>query len=175
MSSVLNRKDQLHARDAASHATCDVACAFTRQTLMKRSLPVLLLLLWLLLASACAAEAPDQEPLRIAVLPILDSLPIFVAEQEGFFAEQGVAVELIPVASAPERDQFMQAGQIDGMINELVSTFFYNQDEIRISIVRFARVATTEAPVSGSSPLRKAASEMRKTWLACRSVSPKAP
>ena len=114
---------------------------------MKRSIPVLLFTLWLLLASACAGDAPDQEPLRIAVLPILDSLPIFVAEQEGFFAEQGVTVELIPVASAPERDQFMQAGQIDGMINELVSTFFYNQDEIRISIVRLARVATAEAPV----------------------------
>ena len=114
---------------------------------MKRSIPFLLFILWLLLASACAGDAPDQEPLRIAVLPILDSLPIFVAEQEGFFAEQGVTVELIPVASAPERDQFMQAGQIDGMINELVSTFFYNQDEIRISIVRLARVATAEAPV----------------------------
>ncbi len=114
---------------------------------MKCSIPFLLFILWLLLASACAGDAPDQEPLRIAVLPILDSLPIFVAEQEGFFAEQGVTVELIPVASAPERDQFMQAGQIDGMINELVSTFFYNQDEIRISIVRLARVATAEAPV----------------------------
>jgi NitT/TauT family transport system substrate-binding protein len=41
----------------------------------------------------------------------------------------------------------MQSGQVDGMIKELVSTLYYNQQETRILVVRFARVATEEYPL----------------------------
>jgi NitT/TauT family transport system substrate-binding protein len=71
---------------------------------------------------------------------------MYVAEQEGYFEENGISVEFIPASSAAERDQIMAAGQGDGMINDLLSTLFYNQDEIQIQIVRFARSATTEFP-----------------------------
>jgi NitT/TauT family transport system substrate-binding protein len=84
--------------------------------------------------------------LKIAVLPILEALPMYVAEQEGYFAANGVKVEFIPVQSAAERDQIMAAGQADGMINDLVSTLFYNKDQVQIQIVRFARTATPEFP-----------------------------
>ena len=84
--------------------------------------------------------------LRIAVLPILDALPMYVAQQEGLFEKHGVEVEFIPVASAAERDQVITSGQADGMINEAVSTLFYNQDETQIQIVRFARTATPSSP-----------------------------
>jgi NitT/TauT family transport system substrate-binding protein len=40
----------------------------------------------------------------------------------------------------------MAAGQADGMINDLVSTLFYNKDNTQIQIVRFARTATPEFP-----------------------------
>jgi NitT/TauT family transport system substrate-binding protein len=97
--------------------------------------------------AACTGKAPEPQTLRIAVLPILDALPMYVAEDQGFFAQNGVQVEFVPVASAPERDQLMQSGQVDGMINELVSTLYYNQQETRILVVRFARVATEEYPL----------------------------
>jgi NitT/TauT family transport system substrate-binding protein len=92
------------------------------------------------------AVAEEPVTLRIAVLPILDALPMYVAQQEGLFEEHGVKVEFIPVASAAERDQVITSGQADGMINEAVSTLFYNQDETQIQIVRFARVATPTSP-----------------------------
>ena len=62
--------------------------------------------------------------LRIAVLPILDGLPVYVAEQEGLFKKQNLNVEIIPVGSGPERDQLIAAGQADAMINEMVSAIF---------------------------------------------------
>lgn len=105
-----------------------------------------------LAVSACAqatSEPPSEgEPvtLRLAVLPILDALPLYVAEEQGYFEAEGLQVEFIPVSSAAERDQVISAGQADGMINELVSTLFYNQEEIRIQVVRFARTATAEYP-----------------------------
>lgn len=101
--------------------------------------------------AACAGQATPapQEvvTLRIAVLPILDNLPMYVAEEQGYFAANGVEVAFIPVSSAAERDQVIAAGQADGMINELVSTLFYNRDQIQIQVVRFARAATPDYPV----------------------------
>ncbi|RCK75027.1 MAG: putative thiamine biosynthesis protein [Anaerolineae bacterium] len=85
------------------------------------------------------------ETLRIAVLPIVDNLPMVVAQREGLFAKYGVQVEFIPVASAAERDQVITAGQADGMINEIISTLLYNKDSIQVQIVRFARFATPDS------------------------------
>jgi NitT/TauT family transport system substrate-binding protein len=70
---------------------------------------------------------------------------MYVADQRAFCGER-VKVEFIPVQSAAERDQVMAAGQADGMINDLVSTLFYNKDDVQIQIVRFARTATPEFP-----------------------------
>jgi NitT/TauT family transport system substrate-binding protein len=82
----------------------------------------------------------------MAVLPILDALPMYVAQEKGYFEDNGVNVEFIPVGSAAERDQIMSAGQADGMINDLISTLLYNQDTTQIQVVSFARVATSEYP-----------------------------
>lgn len=101
--------------------------------------------------SACAEKAPPvnkntgKVTLKFAVLPILDALPMFVAKQEGLFEGQGIAVELVPVAGAPERDQLIASGRIDGMINEALSTAFSNREKISLQIVRYARTATSDS------------------------------
>jgi NitT/TauT family transport system substrate-binding protein len=103
------------------------------------------LLLTTMLLIGCGGE---QEPttLKMAVLPILDNLPMYVADEQGYFADENLTVEFIPVNSAAERDQVIQAGRADGMINEILSTLFYNKDKPEITIVRYARVATPDYP-----------------------------
>ena len=90
--------------------------------------------------------AAPAEPvsLRIVVIPVIDTLPMYVADQEGLFAKHGIKVEFIPVSSAPERDQLIAAGQADGMVNEALSTAFFNKDQIQAQVVRYARTATSE-------------------------------
>ncbi len=121
---------------------------------ISRLLTVLLFLSALSILSACTPEKGENPPaaeepvtIRLAVLPILDTLPMYVAEKEGLFAERNLIVEFIPVASAPERDQVIAAKKADAMINELVSTALYNQEKVQIQVVRFARTATAEQPV----------------------------
>jgi NitT/TauT family transport system substrate-binding protein len=99
-----------------------------------------------LLLAACAPKPAPTTTVRIGVLPILDALPMYVAQQQGYFQDAGLQVEFVPAASAAERDQLMQAGQIDGMINDLVSTMLYNKQEPQITVVRFARTATSDYP-----------------------------
>lgn len=112
------------------------------------SLRINFLAIILLIGFLSAACGGQEEPatLRMAVLPILDNLPMYVADEQGYFEEQNLTVEFIPVNSAAERDQVIQAGRADGMINEILSTLFYNKDEPEITIVRYARVATPEYP-----------------------------
>ncbi len=89
----------------------------------------------------------DKTPVRIAMLPILDTIPLYLAQDAGYFADEGVSVEFIPVGSAAERDQVMAAGQADGMINDLVSVVLYNRQGITVQVVRFMRVATKDVPL----------------------------
>ena len=132
------------------------------------SLFLLLAVLAALLASCAGQAAPSPvspaEPvrLRMAIIPVLDALPMFVAQKEGLFAAQGVAVEFIPVGSAPERDQVIAAGQADGMINETVSTLSFNKENVQVQIVRYARTAAADQPLfrilaSGKSGITDAA------------------
>ena len=94
---------------------------------------------------APAKASPAPVTIKLVMLPILDALPIYVADQKGYFAEQGIQVEFVQAASAAERDQLMAAGQGDGMINDLVSTVLYDRDQIQIQVVSFAKTATKEA------------------------------
>jgi len=110
------------------------------------------LLAWIGLATAlallligCSGQA-EPATIRMAVLPILDALPMYVAQEQGYFDEENVVVEFVPVTSAAERDQVIQAGQADGMINEILSTLFYNVQEPVVKIVRYARVPTSDFP-----------------------------
>ena len=111
--------------------------------MFRKSIVVAILLSGLIAACAPAA-APEDPTLKIAVLPILDALPMYVADAQGYFTAAGIKVEFVPVASAAERDQLMQAGQADGMINDLISTVLYNKDTQKIAIVRFARTASPD-------------------------------
>ena len=102
---------------------------------MKQRIAVALLSLVLVL-SACAPQTTGT--LKIAVLPIIDTLPMYVAQQEGLFAKQGVTVEFIPVASAPERDQILAAGGADGTVNETLAVMLFNKENVQMQVVRYA-------------------------------------
>ena len=102
---------------------------------MKKFLLILLSLIFIL--SACASPAAPVT-IKIAVLPIIDTLPMYVAQQEGLFAKHNVTVEFVPVASAPERDQILAAGQADGTINETLAVMLFNKETTQMQVVRYA-------------------------------------
>lgn len=111
---------------------------------MIRKTVLLLAATALLLAAAGCGGTAEPESLRIGVLPILDTLPMYVAQQEGIFAENGVEVEFVSAASAAERDQLLQAGKVDGIITDLVALALYNRDAPRVSAVRYAMTPTSD-------------------------------
>jgi NitT/TauT family transport system substrate-binding protein len=130
---------------------------------MKRP-PIVLTLLGLILGFwGLVAPSPSlgkPVTLTLAVIPVIDTLPMFVAQAEGLYAQHGLEVKLVPVASAPERDQLLQAGQADGTLNEILSVMFFNRNEIRMQAVRYGHLASKGAGhffilASGASGIRR--------------------
>lgn len=107
---------------------------------------VVMVMLWLLLAACLPGAQAEDTTLKMGLLPILDILPFYVAEQKGYFEAEGISVEFVPVKSAQERDALMQSGEIDGMLNDLISTGLFNRDSAQIKIVATARRAYPESP-----------------------------
>jgi NitT/TauT family transport system substrate-binding protein len=104
-----------------------------------------------------AQQASNSEPLKIALLPILDALPYYVAEARGYFKEYAVEVKVVPVVSGLQRDQLMQSGAIDGMLNEMITTANLNRDRVQVKTVIAARKAYPRYPLFRvlSSPATK--------------------
>ncbi len=112
---------------------------------MRRGLALVMFIVFALpWVSACRAPQTETVTLRVGVLPILDALPFYVAQEEGFFTEQGVEVVFVPVASAAERDQLLVAGQVDVVIDDLVSLLLLNREGVEIVAVRTAMRPTED-------------------------------
>lgn len=97
--------------------------------------------------TAHASLAADRVTLRLALLPIIDTLPVYIAQSKGYFDEHGIEVNILPVGSAVERNQLMQAGRADGMINEISGAALFNRDQNRVKIVAIARSPRGESPL----------------------------
>lgn len=95
--------------------------------------------LLILTPGARADPSSRAGSLKIALLPIPDVLPYHVASEMGFFKQAGLRIEAIQVSSPLDRDQLMQAGQIDGMLTELTTTAYFNRDRPLVKIVAIAR------------------------------------
>ncbi|MFN8484660.1 MAG: ABC transporter substrate-binding protein [Anaerolineae bacterium] len=96
-------------------------------------------------AAPAAAAKASSGTMRIGLLPITDVLPMYVAEQNNYYKDAGLDVQLVPTASAAERDQLLQGGQLDGVLTDLISTTLFNAEQPRLTVVRKARQAFPDA------------------------------
>ncbi|RME78297.1 MAG: metal ABC transporter substrate-binding protein, partial [Chloroflexi bacterium] len=108
---------------------------------------VLMLVLVSIIVSGCSFGAPKQDTsLKMGLLPILDVLPFYIAQDKGYFEAEGIQVELVPVKSAQERDALIQAGEIDGALADLQSVALFNREGSKLKVVSKARKAYPDFP-----------------------------
>lgn len=70
------------------------------------------------------ADGTESKPaaIKIGVLPTEDSLPLWVAEDKGYFADAGLdSVEIVVFQSAQERDAAFVAGSIDAFMGDIIA------------------------------------------------------
>jgi NitT/TauT family transport system substrate-binding protein len=90
-----------------------------------------------------------SEPVKVRLvsLPILELVPVFVAQQEGLFKKHGIEFELISVSSGAEKESILAVGEAEGGIGELLSTMLANQDGVRLQLVTGSYLPSEEHPV----------------------------
>ena len=117
---------------------------------------MLLTLLMVAFVTGCTvAPASTANPVvttppevRIALLPITDSIPFYVAQAEGFFRAAGITATAIPVSSAAERGTVVQTAVADCELTDIHGVILTNASPtMSMRIVATARQATTDQPL----------------------------
>jgi NitT/TauT family transport system substrate-binding protein len=73
-------------------------------------------------SSTTAPAAAKPIAVRIGTLPTEDSLPLWVAENRGYFATEGIPkVDIVEFQSAQERDAAFASGAIDGFMGDIIA------------------------------------------------------
>ena len=79
----------------------------------------------------------SSQPLKtltIGVMPDLDSLPLIIAEHNGYFKQEGIQVNPEHFKSASDRDTALQTGKIHGAISDMLAVVFFNDNNFDVKI-----------------------------------------
>ena len=88
---------------------------------------LLLMIGLLVLLSGCKAKHDNQEkteelaPLRVGMMSAVDAAPFYLAQQKGYFTDEGVSVELVLFTNGQHRQTALQTNQVDGVMTDLVA------------------------------------------------------
>ena len=130
--------------------------------MMKRVLAVIFSLM-LFMTAGCGPEQQGKDTklskLTIGLMPDTDSIPFIIAAERGYFAEEGVEVELVPFKSAMERDAALQSGNLDGAVSDLLAVIFARSGGFSMHAVSYTDgnynlVAGGNAGISAAADLR---------------------
>lgn len=93
---------------------------------MKKIIALFLTGIIFVVIPGCATTVTPSESLKIGLLPAEPSIPIIVAKENGFFEEENLKVDLITFNSPNDRNAAVQAGEIDAIIADIMTslTFF---------------------------------------------------
>jgi NitT/TauT family transport system substrate-binding protein len=83
--------------------------------------------------SVCSAAKASQS-LSIGVLPDVDSIPLIIARQNGYFKKEGLDVRIEKFKSAQDRDSALQTGNIDGAISDILAAAFAGDGGFEVKI-----------------------------------------
>lgn len=66
-------------------------------------------------------ESGELPSLTVGLMPAVDTAPFFVAQEAGYFVDEGVEVAFQLFTSGQDRQSALQTGQIDGAMTDLVA------------------------------------------------------
>ncbi|MEG0327317.1 MAG: ABC transporter substrate-binding protein [Erysipelothrix sp.] len=76
----------------------------------------------LLLVAGCQSKPKEElQILKIGVMPAVDTAPIFVAIENGYFEELGLKLEADVYTNAMNRQAALQSGELDGAMTDVIA------------------------------------------------------
>lgn len=87
-----------------------------------------------ILLTGCSRQTTDSK-VTFGTLPVIQALPIFVANDLNLFTKHGIEVELISFNSALESEIAISAGQIDGYFADIITPMILKANNTELQIV----------------------------------------
>jgi NitT/TauT family transport system substrate-binding protein len=93
----------------------------------------------ILTSTIIAGRSHGKDLIRFGLLPVVDTLPLLVAQESGLFQQHDIELEVISFQSALERDAALQAGRLDGYFGDILNTILliHAGQEIKIITTAF--------------------------------------
>ena len=114
------------------------------------------------------ARAQKTFPLRVGIIPITEMLTIYVAADKGYFAQEGLEVEMIPMAGGAVILPALVGGSIDIAYSNVVSIILAKAEGMPLKIIMHNKSEdSTKAPDApggykgGSAIMARANSDIR--------------
>lgn len=109
---------------------------------MKRVMIFILAVVIGLSLAGCDREGPPsgvngeaKKTITIGVMPDVESIPLIIADRNGYFEDEGVKVKIEHFKSAQDRDSALQGGRLDGVITDVVAVVFSNEGGTDLKII----------------------------------------
>jgi len=82
---------------------------------------VFLFLITLLISLNISAVSAQGADLKIGIMPAVDSAPIMLAEDKGYFSEEGLEISIDIYTNAVNRQTALQTNALDGAMTDLIA------------------------------------------------------
>lgn len=79
----------------------------------------------------------DMQELTVGLMPDIDSVPLIIAQEKGYFAEEGLKVNLQQFKSAMDRDSALQSGNLDGAISDMLAVAFAKSGGFDVKVTSY--------------------------------------
>ncbi|MGI6513089.1 MAG: ABC transporter substrate-binding protein [Syntrophomonadaceae bacterium] len=86
-------------------------------------------------ATPVGVNQDEKKIITIGVMPDVESIPLIIADRNGYFEDEGVKVKIEHFKSASDRDSALQGGRLDGVITDVVAVVFSNEGGTDLRII----------------------------------------
>ena len=111
---------------------------------MKKLLFLVSVLVMIVLSAAGCGNTADKtagnkelQEINIGLMPDIDSVPVIMAQEKGYFAEEGLKVSIQQFKSAMDRDAALQSGNLDGAISDMLAVAFAKSGGFDVKVTAF--------------------------------------
>lgn len=117
--------------------------------------PITMICAAVALALSTSAEAQTTK-LRVSIIPIVDTAPLFAALKQGYFAEQGLEIDTTPVVGGAVGIPGAVAGAYDIVYTNIVSSLSAKEEGLDIRIIASGSPSGVTPPDTAGLIKRKA-------------------
>ncbi len=104
-------------------------------------------------------QTDETITLNFGAMGSIDAVPLVIAQENGYFKEEGLNVNLEMFTAAKDRDAALQAGQLDGVLADETAIAIYQNSDMDMQITGstsgyWTLVATTESNIKSAADLK---------------------